>query len=106
MRAGISKSVIDNFVHVPCLYLPTFYSWVGLVQGQSSEAILSAMNQDVVHVTLLHAAVFVPGMAFVFGVVPVYLRLLVVNASNLLWTVFLSHCSQTGSGKGTRALAW
>ncbi len=38
-KIGITSTVLDNFVHVPILYLPTFYLSTGMLRGEEwSEA--------------------------------------------------------------------
>lgn len=96
LKCALGKSLLDNFVHGPFLYFPAFYAYVGAVQGQNAAAIWSACSQDLVYVTLVHAAFWGPIMGLVFGVVPAHLRIAVVNASTLVWTVFMSALSQTG----------
>lgn len=35
IRTGIGCTMLDNFVHVPLLYMPAYYSVVGFLQGDT-----------------------------------------------------------------------
>mmetsp|Transcript_51162 Transcript_51162/g.94683 ORF Transcript_51162/g.94683 Transcript_51162/m.94683 type:complete len:139 (-) Transcript_51162:7-423(-) len=45
-RRGLSKTLIDNFVHVPCFYTPAFYFTVGVLQGQNLAEVWTTLHAD------------------------------------------------------------
>eukprot|EP00747_Dinoflagellata_sp_TGD_P220749 gnl/TRDRNA2_/TRDRNA2_92669_c0_seq1.p1 gnl/TRDRNA2_/TRDRNA2_92669_c0~~gnl/TRDRNA2_/TRDRNA2_92669_c0_seq1.p1 ORF type:complete len:211 (-),score=27.47 gnl/TRDRNA2_/TRDRNA2_92669_c0_seq1:50-682(-) len=101
LRAGISKSLFDNFVHAPFLYIPTFYICLGLLQGHEPQSISVALEREWASSSLSCAAFWTPIEGFVFGVVPQHFRILVVNLGNLVWNMFLSVKSQASAGPPT-----
>jgi len=96
-KYAVALTATDNFVHAPLGYFPTFYMYVGFVQGQSWQSITGAFKNDIVHDTLLHAIVWVPIMTLVFGWVPRHLSIFVISVANLFWNTFMSACSQSGA---------
>eukprot|EP00747_Dinoflagellata_sp_TGD_P169715 gnl/TRDRNA2_/TRDRNA2_199461_c0_seq1.p1 gnl/TRDRNA2_/TRDRNA2_199461_c0~~gnl/TRDRNA2_/TRDRNA2_199461_c0_seq1.p1 ORF type:complete len:210 (+),score=27.49 gnl/TRDRNA2_/TRDRNA2_199461_c0_seq1:48-677(+) len=105
LRAGFSKSLFDNFVHVPILYIPCFYFCVGLMQGHEPQAVCDAFEREWASSSLTCAAFWTPVEAVIFGCVPAHLRVIVVNTGNIVWNTWLSGRSQASAAVQPEALA-
>jgi protein Mpv17 len=101
-RAGISKSLFDNLVHCPILYIPCFYVALGLMQGHGTDATANALEREWASSSTACAAFWTPVEAVIFIVVPQHFRILFVNVGNLVWNMFLSSRSQA-AGAGVPA---
>jgi len=104
-RAALAKSCVDNFVHVPFLYMPSFYLTVGMMQGDTLSKTLATMQSEWLHSVALCAAFWVPLQALNFGLVPSHGQVLFVNVGCLIWNIILSSFSQASKkqevGPGT-----
>jgi len=85
----------DVFVHLPFMYLPSFYVVKEFVQGQSwnpMELTYEALRKyysNFFSDTAKIVAVWLPGDILCFSI-PIYLRLPVRHAGSLIWTSYLS----------------
>ena len=92
--AGVISTVADNFVHVPMLYLPSYFLAVGTLQGVPVNNSIREM-QDSWWTTLGSCWVFwVPFMAVNFAFVPPTQRVKAVAGANFCWTVCLDYITQ------------
>ena len=94
---GVGASIIDNAIHNPIFYIPTFYVYTDSIKGSSLESSLEHLKQEWHEVAATCAAMWVPLQILNFTVVPPAGRVAFVNAMNLIWNVvidFLSHRGQ------------
>lgn len=91
---GVISTLVDNFVHVPMLYLPSYFVAVGQLQGKPLQNSIQEM-QDSWWNTLGSCWLFwVPFMTFNFAMVPPAQRVKAVACGNLCWTVCLDYITQ------------
>merc|ERR1712224_186637 len=88
LRAGLSKSLFDNFVHCPIVYIPTFYIAMGLMQGHEPAAVSEALEREWLNSSMACAAFWTPLEALIFIGVPQHMRLIACNVCNLAWNAF------------------
>ena len=94
MRAVLAQVVLDQCVHHPLLYFPTFYVTREVIErGLSGDSVQSAlgkyranMSEDMVALW----KVWVPVTCFNFAFSPMWLRIPVVATTSLAWTAILS----------------
>lgn len=94
---------LDNFVHVPCLYLPSYYLAVGTMRGDSLAHTWRTLQEQYVSTMTSCWGFWVPVMLFNFRVVPPAFRVRVVATANFVWSVALDwmawHGTRSGQGK-------
>mmetsp|Transcript_1894 Transcript_1894/g.3774 ORF Transcript_1894/g.3774 Transcript_1894/m.3774 type:complete len:197 (-) Transcript_1894:34-624(-) len=98
-KSGLSKTLIDNFIHVPFFYTPSFYFTVGLLQGQSISEVWTTLRTEFVATVLPCWLLWIPLQWFNFTVVPVRFRTICMNAGCLVWNCYLSYQSKAASRK-------
>lgn len=92
---GVISTVADNFVHVPVLYLPSYFVAVGTLQGVPLTNSIQEM-QDSWWTTLGSCwAFWLPFMAVNFALVPPLHRVKAVAGANFCWTVCLDYITQS-----------
>ena len=110
-QAVAAAVVLDNCVHIPCLYLPTFYC----MREFSKPASSTLAPADVVRLGLgdyrsnlwddvcLQACIFVPVQIANFGFNPPHLRVPTVVAAGAVWVTCLSYFRGGGRSSGPQA---
>eukprot|EP00397_Hematodinium_sp_SG-2012_P034721 GEMP01037264.1.p1 GENE.GEMP01037264.1~~GEMP01037264.1.p1 ORF type:complete len:234 (+),score=26.02 GEMP01037264.1:179-880(+) len=93
-QGGIITSLVDNFIHVPLLYIPSYYFTVGLLQGGDLESCWEKLRSDIIPTVCACWIVWLPLQALNFSVVPMHLRVAFVNVGCLAWNVILDSLSQ------------
>lgn len=87
--------IFDVFVHLPFMYLPSFYVVKECVQGESWNPLelvyggLRKYYNNFMSDTSKIVAVWLPADILCFSI-PIYLRLPVRHALSLIWTSYLS----------------
>lgn len=91
---GVISTIIDNFIHVPMLYLPSYFMAVGTLRGAPITHSLEEMKDS--WWTALGGcwAFWVPFMAINFALVPPAQRVKAVAGANFCWTVCLDYITQ------------
>ena len=90
-RIGVVGSVTDNAVHVPALYIPSYFMTVGLMQGESIEHATKTLKEQWWDTTSTCWMFWVPVMALNFTMVPPTHQVRVVAAANFCWTIALDY---------------
>jgi hypothetical protein len=94
MRAVAAQVVLDQCVHHPLLYFPTFYVTREVIErGLSGDSVQSALSKYRVNMSEDMVAlwkVWVPVTCFNFAFSPMWLRIPVVATTSLAWTAILS----------------
>lgn len=91
---GLAKSAVDNFVHVPIAYVPIFYFWVGLLQGQSVNEVIETLRREWWETTIACLVLWCPLQAINFTLVPARFNVLFVNVGCFFWNIYLSSRSR------------
>ena len=90
---GTIGSFVDNFIHVPFLYIPTFFISTELLRGQSIQTALQKCYTKAPLTLQTCWAVWIPLQIVNFGYVPRRLQVLFTNVCNLGWNVILDYTS-------------
>lgn len=85
------KTVIDNFVHCPLIYTPTFYITTGIMQGQNFEQAREELVSRYWETTIACWLFWVPVMWGNFSLLPANMVVLSMQCSNLVWNVILDY---------------
>eukprot|EP00929_Paragymnodinium_shiwhaense_P006695 TRINITY_DN11066_c0_g1_i1.p2 TRINITY_DN11066_c0_g1~~TRINITY_DN11066_c0_g1_i1.p2 ORF type:complete len:210 (-),score=39.03 TRINITY_DN11066_c0_g1_i1:192-821(-) len=91
LQVGVYKSCIDNFIHVPFLYMPAFYTSTGLMQGRSFATSVEELKANYGESTLACMAMWLPVQTATFAVIPSHWIIVWVNAWCLVWNAALSY---------------
>ena len=93
--------LVDNIVHVPLIYVPTYFITVGAMQGETLSQSLGVLNsQWPAPAVTTSWAFWVPVMAMNFSIVPVAFRVQVVGVANFVWTVVLDYITHDAAAGG------
>ena len=90
-QVGVVGSVTDNAVHVPALYIPSYFMTVGLMSGETLEQSVSALKSQWWSTTSTCWCFWIPVMTCNFALVPVTHQVRVVAAANFCWTIALDY---------------
>ena len=96
---GIGCTVIDNCIHSPFIYLPTFYYWTGTIQGESVKEAHQHLKDDWWIVASTCFYMWVPIQFLNFTVVPPRYRLVFVNVCNLVWNTTLDYLAHRNAAQ-------
>mmetsp|Transcript_2157 Transcript_2157/g.4801 ORF Transcript_2157/g.4801 Transcript_2157/m.4801 type:complete len:199 (+) Transcript_2157:69-665(+) len=100
LRTGVSKALLDTCVHLPFLYVPAFYVYVGLLQQQQDlSGAIATLRQEWFETTTGCFVFWGPFDVMMFSVVPVHWRIPFMCSGCLVWNVYLSSCSMAGAPK-------
>jgi protein Mpv17 len=91
---GVISTVADNFVHVPVLYLPSYFVAVGTLQGLPIDQSIQEMQDSWWHTLGSCWAFWVPFMVVNFSLVNPTQRVKAVAGANFCWTVCLDYITQ------------
>jgi len=89
--AAVQMALFDNFVHSPCLYLPCYYSFKSLVEGDSVAKGLQQYSQDGFSVLTACWGIWIPAQLLNFWLVPKNFRILYIAVTGSVWEVVLSY---------------
>ena len=93
MLVGLGCTMIDNVIHSPLLYLPSYYLYVDTVQGATLAEAAEHLRQDWLEVAGTCFAIWVPIQGINFSVVPPAQRVMFMNVCLLTWNVLLDYMS-------------
>ncbi|GBG26162.1 Mpv17-like protein 2 [Hondaea fermentalgiana] len=94
---GVASSLIDNLVHSPLLYLPTFFLWTGAVEGKTISRSMEDMCEQFSTIMQSLLLIWLPVNTFTFSVVPQSQRVCFVAVANLVWNIVLDHLHHHGA---------
>jgi hypothetical protein len=89
-KAATMKTALDQFAHVPFMYMPAFYYWQALARRGSTAGAWDAMSAKYCQTLGTCWAVWMPAMMGIFAVVPLNLRILATVSIGLVWNSMLS----------------
>lgn len=90
-RAVISQVFIDQFVHHPLLYFPTFYACKEILAGGAPVDGLRKYQVNWAEDCTALWKLWIPVMLVNFSVMPMWGRIPVVATASLLWTCIISY---------------
>jgi hypothetical protein len=98
---GLAISSIDNFLHVPILYIPCFYAWLQLARGGT---LSDARRECSLHwwesVTSCWM-LWLPLQVATFTAVPPAFRVRFVAAGNFAWMIWLDRIARLDTSRPT-----
>ena len=100
---GVISSLLDNFVHVPVLYIPTFYASTRVLQGDDCEMALQHLRTNWWESVVSCCAFWLPAQFVIFSMVPAPARVRCVAAGDFVWNVALSYLAnrpEAGTAQG------
>eukprot|EP00746_Dinoflagellata_sp_MGD_P146853 gnl/MRDRNA2_/MRDRNA2_79276_c0_seq1.p1 gnl/MRDRNA2_/MRDRNA2_79276_c0~~gnl/MRDRNA2_/MRDRNA2_79276_c0_seq1.p1 ORF type:complete len:196 (+),score=25.17 gnl/MRDRNA2_/MRDRNA2_79276_c0_seq1:90-677(+) len=98
-RSAVGCTLLDNFVHVPLLYTPSFFMITQMLQGRCFGDALETLQEGLWPATQACWIMWIPLQTINFWFVPSHLRVLVVNTGNMVWNVVLNHLAQQTASK-------
>lgn len=99
------RVMTDNLIHIPLIWLPTFYFWTGTFKGESTEEISGRLKESYLMAVLGSWLVWVPTNTLNFSIVPPQLRVLFMCCISLCDKVRLSYMSNRNLVKGVSTIA-
>jgi hypothetical protein len=94
LRQTVSRTFVDQFLFTP-VFITTFFSVNGILDGKSSEQIQSKLNADFKSTLVANWKLWIPVQVLNFTFIPPDLRLLFVNSVATIWNSFLSFKNQS-----------
>merc|ERR1712039_44674 len=98
VRAGFAKALLDNIIHLPFIYLPIYFVYVGTFQDGSISSGIDKMRRDWLSLAASCASFWAPYDVFMFTCCPAHFRVLAMSCGALFWNTFLSSRSAKGIG--------
>jgi len=95
--ATLEQTCANQFIIIPIIYYPVFFSLTGWVQGLSLEATMERVQSTIVPLLKRNWAFWIPVQYFQFGYVDEPLQIPFLCAVGLAWTFILS--TSAGSTK-------
>ena len=91
MAQTMSRVVVHTLVYAP-FSIATVFMWTSWLQRREStdQILASASPSKIVPVWAAGGVFWIPAMAFIYGVVPLSLRVFANATGNVLWTAYLS----------------
>ena len=84
-------SLVDNFVHVPGLYIPSFYLMTNLLRGETFAGSYDTLRSNWKESVALCALFWLPAQFVIFSAVPAGARVRCVAAGDFVWNTVLSY---------------
>ena len=81
--------IIDQFVQAP-IFTVLIFTFLGLLEGKTTEAIKSQLDEDYVDTMLANWKLWLPATVVNIAFVPPLLRVLYLNVVFFFWSIFLS----------------
>mmetsp|Transcript_96451 Transcript_96451/g.245117 ORF Transcript_96451/g.245117 Transcript_96451/m.245117 type:complete len:221 (-) Transcript_96451:303-965(-) len=94
---GAVCSALDNFLHVPLMYIPTFYLSIGMMRGESWENSTKMFRDSWGETVVTCWAFWIPAQFIIFSKVPAALRVPAVAAGDFAWNMVLSFVANRSS---------
>ena len=89
-KIAMKISLMDNFIHSPFLYLPTYYAFRSVSDGGSITEGLRDYYHEGLETLLSCWGLWVPAQFFNFWLIPKNMRILFIAVVGSLWEVVLS----------------
>eukprot|EP01129_Flabellula_baltica_P005571 TRINITY_DN2030_c0_g1_i1.p1 TRINITY_DN2030_c0_g1~~TRINITY_DN2030_c0_g1_i1.p1 ORF type:complete len:191 (-),score=33.46 TRINITY_DN2030_c0_g1_i1:97-669(-) len=89
-RDVILQVFIDQALHHPLMYFPTFYVLNEVIRGGTAADALADYGNEIIPSCLALWKIWVPAQVICFAFVPKHLRIPYVSAVSFVWTTVLS----------------
>jgi len=90
IKESFLQLVLDQFVHHPWVYFPSFYLCNCLVNGTGASHAWSLFKSNFIEDIFTLWKIWIPVMTFNFTFAPLWARVPVVATTSLLWTMIVS----------------
>lgn len=94
LREGVGSTLIDNLVHSPVFYIPTFFMSTEIMRGKSFEDAWAHLQNGYKVTVLSTWAMWVPLQLWNFSIVPPQFRVLVLAAGGFIYVVQVDWISE------------
>jgi len=95
-RQALGSTVIDNFVHCPLIYTPTFYITTGMMQGQTYEEAKHELVSRYWETATACWVFWFPAMLGNFYLLPPQLIVAVMQVENFAWNIIIDYIAHRG----------
>jgi protein Mpv17 len=103
--ATIEQTCFNQFLVIPIIYYPVFFTLTGWVQGLTREATMERVENTIVPLLARNWAFWIPVQYFQFGYVDEPLQIPFLCAVGLAWTFILSSAAGSTKGYGDEQIA-
>ena len=93
LKRGIDGSLLDNTLHAPLFYLPSYFIFTDTMRGQDSAFIIQHFEESYFPTLLTLWGIWIPVQMITFSVMPTHLRTTFVNTVCLIWNIWLDFYS-------------
>jgi protein Mpv17 len=90
---ALKKTLFDNFVHSPFVYLPSFYIYKNIAGGRGAVAGLEEYRDEGLRVLQGCWGLWLPAQMLCFSVIPPTFRIMFNAGVGCVWEVALSYMS-------------
>merc|ERR1719215_1643330 len=90
---GAVVTALDNFLHVPFVYIPAYYMSTGFMRGFGAEASAQVLRDSWVETVGSCWLFWIPAQYVIFSKVPHHWRVRAVASGDFAWNVVLSFIS-------------
>lgn len=98
LRRGFAGSLIDNTLHAPFLYLPSYFIFTDLMRGRDNRFIAEHLERSYAVSLLSLWGIWIPVQTITFSVMPMHLRAAFVNSICLIWNIWLDFYTNVQDG--------
>ena len=93
IRYGLACTTVDNLIHVPFIYTPTFFLSTNLLQGQDWNSSWNSLSNGLIPSVTACWTMWFPLQFINFTIVSSHMRATFVNIGCLVWNVAIDHIS-------------
>merc|ERR1712107_393743 len=93
LRVGIWKAGVDCLVHLPSLYVPSFYMWTGVLEGRGVHESWETLRSEWWEGCTSCLIFWGPVDVLMFSVIPQHFRIVFMSTGCLVWNGYLSYCA-------------
>jgi protein Mpv17 len=102
MRTGLGSTIIDNCIHSPVFYVPTFFITTGMLQGDSLETSVATLTHGYWETMRMTWLMWVPLQSINFSIVPPRMRVLVLSSGCFFYTCGIDYLLEKHRKNGER----
>ena len=89
LKRGFFGSIVDNTLHAPLFYLPSYFIFTDIMRGRDSTFIVGHFERSYMVTLLTLWGLWIPVQTITFSVMPIHLRATFVNSVCLIWNIWL-----------------
>lgn len=91
LAVGLGCTMLDNFIHSPFFYIPSFFLYTDMVQGATLSQAAHHLWNDWMPVVQSCLVLWLPLQLINFTVIPPARRVVFINAVCVVWNVVIDH---------------